>query len=58
MIEDDIDSLIQKMQSKPYDSTRYLDGGNGGAINRFIPQENIRENHLMNFRQLILKQGF
>ena len=47
MIEDDIDRLIQEMQSKPYDSTRYLDGGNGGANNGFVPQENIRENNLM-----------
>jgi hypothetical protein len=29
MIEDDIDRLIQQMQSKPYDSSRYLDTANG-----------------------------
>ncbi len=29
MIEDDIDRLIQQIQSKPYDSSRYLDSGNG-----------------------------
>jgi hypothetical protein len=43
MIEDDIDRLIQQMQSKPYDSSRYLDSGNG---NQAMPQDNSRANFM------------
>lgn len=31
MVEDDIDRLIAEMQSKPYDSSRYLENSNATA---------------------------
>jgi hypothetical protein len=36
MLEDDIDRLIAEMQSKPYDSSRYLENSQAA-----LPKENV-----------------